>query len=419
MLDHNATAIGTEATKKHAQRLNRCDEQSLHAEWEVAILYVLSCLGTVVHEPTLGGTARLDFAFEGTNGITFCGDVATVTDAGVAERNPRNHFEEELRRRARKMDLTLAGFKIRIGGRIERTRRAEKTYLALPAKRDIPAFFDKDFERFLERVAKNPTKPQAFHRTRASVDVEITYTPGEEFFGANYPSYARAQSLTVNSLYNSLDLKAEQLKRTEATGRRVIVACDGASESLRQRVVSTREEYGRAQIVKRFLQDHTVSAICLVTVGRGHSGPLRLHVETITHPNTSQADANRIREVFDALPATLPPPESDAVNALIHLSGPAHRVGRSFLGGFRMSASRVTLSARVVQELLAGKTTHEDFRKHYDGSVPNPVAAFAAALKAGRLIESVNIEHCPDRDDDWLTFHFSKSDPSISPFKVG
>ena len=84
-----------------------------------------------------------------------------------------------------------------------------------------------------------------------------------------------------------------------------------------------------------------------------------------------------------------------------------------------MSASRVTLSARVVQELLAGKTTHEDFRKHYDGSVPNPVAAFAAALKAGRLIESVNIEHCPDRDDDWLTFHFSKSDPSISPFKVG
>ncbi len=83
-----------------------------------------------------------------------------------------------------------------------------------------------------------------------------------------------------------------------------------------------------------------------------------------------------------------------------------------------MSATRVTLSARTVQELLAGKTTHENFGKHYAGSIPNPVAAFAAALKAGRLIESVSIEKCSDRDDDWLTFHLSKPDPAVSAFKV-
>src|SRR6266852_3296618 len=99
MLDHNATSIGAGATKRHAQRLNRCDEQSLAVEWEVAVLYALSRLGTVLHEPALGGTARLDFAFDGPSGITFCGDVATVTDAGVSERNPLVHFEEELRRR--------------------------------------------------------------------------------------------------------------------------------------------------------------------------------------------------------------------------------------------------------------------------------------------------------------------------------
>jgi len=417
MLDHNATSIGAGATKRHAQRLNRCDEQSLAVEWEVAVLYALSRLGTVVHEPALGGTARLDFAFDGPSGITFCGDVATVTDAGVSERNPLDHFEEELRRRARKMGLTLAGFGVQIGGRIECTRRAEKTYLALPAKRDMPTFFNKDFTQFLQRVAENPTRPDRFHRPSASVDVEIVYAPTEKFVGATYPSYARAQSLTVNSLYNSLDLKAEQLKRAGGTGHRVIVACDGASESLRHRIVSRREEYGRTQIIKRFLQDHTVSAVCMVTVERGHSGPLKVHAEVVTHPTIPQADARGIHEVFEALPAKLPQPNSDAPNALSHLRGPRRRVGRSFIGGFKMSASRVRVSARAVQELLAGNISQEDFRRRY-GSVPNPMTVFAAALKAGRIIESVSVEHCPDQDDDWLTFHFSKPDPALAAFQV-
>ncbi len=82
-----------------------------------------------------------------------------------------------------------------------------------------------------------------------------------------------------------------------------------------------------------------------------------------------------------------------------------------------MSLSRVTLSARAVQELLAGKISPEDFRKRY-GSAPNPVTAFAGALKAGRVIENVSVERCPEQDDDWLTFHFSKPDPALAPFQV-
>jgi hypothetical protein len=46
------------------------------------------------------------------------------------------------------------------------------------------------------------------------------------------------------------------------------------------------------------------------------------------------------------------------------------------------------------------------------------VTAFAAALKAGRLIQSISVEHFPDRDDDELTFHFSKPDPALAPFQV-
>jgi hypothetical protein len=279
----------------------------------------------------------------------------------------------------------------------------------------MPTLFNKDFEQFLRRVANSPTRPHVFHGTSAKVDVEIAYAPGQKLFTSNYPSYARAQSLTVNSLYNALDLKAKQLKRAGGTGHRIIVACDGASESLRHRRVSRREEYGRTQIVKRFLQDHTVSAVGLVTIERRRSGPLKVHAEVVTHPAVTLDDAQQIREVLDALPEKLPQPEGDALNALIHLRGPSRRVGRSFIGGFTMTASRVTLSARALQELLAGKISQEDLRKLY-GSTPNPMSAFATALKAGRLIENVSVEHCPDQDDDWLTFHFSKPDPAIAAF---
>jgi hypothetical protein len=51
-------------------------------------------------------------------------------------------------------------------------------------------------------------------------------------------------------------------------------------------------------------------------------------------------------------------------------------------------------------------------------AAPNPATAFAAALKAGRLIQSISVEHFPDRDDDELTFHFSKPDPALAPFQV-
>jgi len=231
------------------------------------------------------------------------------------------------------------------------------------------------------------------------------------------PSFARAQSLTVNSLYNSLKRKADQLKDAGGTGHRVIVACDGASGSLRYQTAFGREEHSPARIAKRFLQEHTVAAVCLVTAGRGNVGPLKVRTEVVTHPGVLPADAESIRGVLNALPARLPQVESDALNALIHLRVPGRRVGRSFFGGLKMSASRVTVSARAVQQLLAGQITHEEFRKPYGGSSPDPVTMFAAALKAGRLIESVSIEHCPDRDDDWLTFRFSNG--QMAGRKVG
>ena len=87
-----------------------------------------------------------------------------------------------------------------------------------------------------------------------------------------------------------------------------------------------------------------------------------------------------------------------------------------------MSRDSMKISARAVQELLAGTLSEEEFLKQHQ-MVPtedhkwswNP---FAEALKTGRLIDRVTIEKCPDSDDDWLIFHFSGEDQAIAKFKV-
>jgi hypothetical protein len=57
----------------------------------------------------------------------------------------------------------------------------------------------------------------------------------------------------------------------------------------------------------------------------------------------------------------IPPPCSDVVNAIHHLKSDKKRVGMPSKGGFKMTRKEVKLSVRVVQELLAGRLTQEEF----------------------------------------------------------
>src|SRR6266850_5714706 len=121
MIDSNAQVLTEDQVKKHVDMLNRANEQFLDSEWEVAIIYGLSKLGNIRHEPDLGvhgKPRRLDIIFESHKpaDIAFAGDVMAVSDRGLHKENPQDLFTAELTRRIQKSKLPLQHFSYRING---------------------------------------------------------------------------------------------------------------------------------------------------------------------------------------------------------------------------------------------------------------------------------------------------------------
>jgi len=74
----------------------------------------------------------------------------------------------------------------------------------------------------------------------------------------------------------------------------------------------------------------------------------------------------------------------------------------------------VKISARAVQELMAGRITAEQFENWSTGH-PNP---FERNLALGRTISDVSLEPKNDEaDDDYLIFKF-KEDPAASNLRL-
>lgn len=79
----------------------------------------------------------------------------------------------------------------------------------------------------------------------------------------------------------------------------------------------------------------------------------------------------------------------------------------------------VKISARLVQELLAGDVSTERFVEFHrwgqePGDMSNP---FARALRRGELISAIDVINCGDEDDNQLEFRFGPPDLAVSPFR--
>src|SRR3546814_13407670 len=80
----------------------------------------------------------------------------------------------------------------------------------------------------------------------------------------------------------------------------------------------------------------------------------------------------------------------------------------------------IKISARLVQELLAGDVSAEKFAEFHgwgQGSddMPNP---FERSLRRGELISAISVVDCGDEDDNQLEFRFGPPDPAVSPFRL-
>lgn len=427
MLDHNCALFPQDAVARQIKILNASRDSAISTEWEVAVLFGLSFLGAVRHEPLSDEAARPDVYFENRErGLAYIGDIVTVTDFGIDDANPLRQFEEHLARRARKLNVSLSGIRVDIGTRYEKRGSDRREFLALPPVNQMSETLDSDLDAFLKHVGGHREDPHECAIRGRGIELNLKYAPGQNYFGFSLREYNRAQSLKANPLYYALDRKAKQLKAARAIGTTVIVVCDGAAGVLRDRA-SRAGRYGVDAIVQRFLAEHTVSAVGILgvrrtRVRRSESDAFETGVAVYTHPSLAADAADVLREHLTLLVSTIPRPESDALNAINYLRSSHRRTGRSFVGGLRVDNTSVKISSRAIQDLLAGRVDQPQFLEYHGITLPGAAGRsfnpFLAALSQGRLIEKVEVEKSADSDDDWLVFHFSERDPAIAPFRL-
>jgi hypothetical protein len=225
-------------------------------------------------------------------------------------------------------------------------------------------------------------------------------------------SYDVPYSLQHNPIYNRLRKKATQLRDSGYAGRKGIILCDGGCAAL-NRNSRPGLEYSAKDIISDFLRQNTSIAF-VHTLVIERDGTLRLgpeHLSIVGRTYLGKAGLpDGVRAALLNLPRMLPRPETTPVNACT-----SSNQGKSFHGGLTMSDRNVKFSVRSLLEVLAGRMTQEKFLRDH-GFLRAPGANFfERMLREGRLLSEVKLEPCPTRDDDWINFEFSNSDPAVSP----
>ena len=85
-----------------------------------------------------------------------------------------------------------------------------------------------------------------------------------------------------------------------------------------------------------------------------------------------------------------------------------------------MTDKSVKFSARVLLDYLAGRIDQAEFQRQsglFFGRRQGPgPSVFELWLRQGRLIANIELERCPEKDDDWIIITFSEPDPAVSKF---
>ncbi len=414
MLSENAQFVRNRQLSQHIGRLNGNDQvQRVTAEWEVVVLNGLSKLGTVDHEPQqLVGPTKPDVLFTHPLGPALM-DITTVSDRGLDQQNPIHRLENRLVEIVRNRGLDPDRFGLYVkGNHHELHLGGPKAHLSIPGAKEFDgAILNKSFYAFLAQILAAPEAKRQFMPAGLDAKVTITYDPTQRFFSMSYLAYTVPFSHTQNTIYNALEDKAHQLDRSQFSGIRGIILCDGGCDVL-SRTGQRGLNFGAKDIISRFLHDTGAIGFVLSLLiegdSSGYSGPD--HLRVVAKPYSSRVDsaagqlASYLRE---NLPKALPNPENNPFGAY-----DLETEGKSHNGGGTVSGHSIKMSCRAIMELLSGRIKQEDFIRDN----PHVKERFAGALSQGCMLKDARIEGDPQRDDDWIEFSFSDPDPAIFPY---
>ncbi len=261
-------------------------------------------------------------------------------------------------------------------------------------------------------------------------DINVTISWREDHVHPQLNTFCTMPSLAYdlreNPVYKVLRSKADQLRAVPNGTHRGIFLGDAGCQLFNDiyRVDRVNHTFSGEQVIEAFLSDERgIDFVAVFSVKRAKSGswdssknPRIWYLYVFEQKRSPQKiDVSRIQHLREVLPA---PYLSGYEARSWHEQGFFSPQARGQYLPASMSLGRhsmtVTISARALQELMAGRLTAEQFLNWTLGDL-NP---FEHNLTLGRIISSVSLEpQNVGADDDYLTFTF-KDDPAARPLRL-
>lgn len=419
------------AIEKLVHELNRHDASALGYEWELALLSALSQVGAVTYESDIHpGSRRPDLTFVAEEGsIRFVADVTMVSDAGLEEENPVLRFSQSLYRLKRKHGLS-GGLSYQVGGATDGPSRHKlKTRLKLPKVAELDKFLAEHVGPWFRRIVEETETRATLVVQEPGVAFSLAYDEKSQHGGGGYPAYTAAQSRTQNPVYSALKAKAGQLKKSGANEPCGIFLCDGGCQLL-SKPGRQIQQVGLDEVIAEFFRQYSsVSFVVVLVFPQPRAEPftgitkeLKITGQLYLNPRAANAlPGQELIELINRGLAALPKPVAtprDALHWIARARGPEGQTYSIIHYSGGLMTESVKLSARQIQELLAGRTTAQELFSQFDSPGRPFRNPFEAALQQGLTIDSVKLTKQTDADDDLMEISFGLVDPAISKLKV-
>jgi hypothetical protein len=442
LINENARILSRNQIKKHVRDLNAMHKTTtltLAPEWEVVLLNAFSKMGRIIHEKDIAGTSDLYFESHHDPKQNFLADITAVSDKGFASFDA---LDSDLRRRVEECGFNPSHFRLDVQGNHPEIQRghyymergdesntllyggAVKAELHMPgAARFEEKIFNADWDKFLDEIrGSSRQRIYRVYKPQERINLTISFNPGQRFGSTSHLAHQQINHLTENRIYEALRDKADQLAKANFAGPLGIIVCDGGYSPFH--ATPHFSTHPVRDVISYFLKTNPLISF-VVTFVIKRASDYRVPIEIIMKIYLNESMSEEDRAILDHIEKAcgfLPPPESDAFNALNHLKGGNPQEGRKN-GELVMSSNEIRMSARTLMDLLSGRMTHEEFMSRHD-DIPSGYRApgytnfFDMRLKEGKLISNISIEKSDTKDDDVISIRLRGPDPAISPFVV-
>lgn len=395
-------------------------EQLIAVEMELGLLWGIKQLARLRVEPDIPNSTRVPEAYsEDFFGTPSYIEVTTISDGKLSG-------EANMQRAAQKIVGFTNGLRRRSGNKLyfsfgERSYWEGNQYfrehnvaphfeLTESMKADIRAWVNApDFEKTSIRLQG------------AGTDVTITFQeysqrPGFNFFSSLPPL---AYDIEDNPLFAALEDKRGQLSGIPPQALKVIFVADGGSRLLRR--LNDRDPLRQhkcgAEVVSHFLRKRDIDLICVFSpftrqAFLGNRRSLYWQVSHFEGGRKRIPSIENLSKLADALP--VPRFEGSQARSIQKQQGFAPTARGWYVGseiGSGNGKITMKMSARLLQEYLAGRITIERFHDNCMGK-----NLFEHWLTLGYVISDARFESGGvDADDDYVILEFRR-DPAAAEF---